>query len=73
MLICVGLFLGHVVIIKAQLSPENSELLFPHGRRPLPKPPVKKPSRSIADTAEEYWIANQCIYPPKVRQIFKVG
>ena len=29
-----------------------------------------KPTRTIADTAEEYWIANDCIYPPKVNTNF---
>ena len=40
------------------------------GRNLLPKlikKPSVKPARTVADTAEEYWIENQCKYPPKVR------
>ncbi|XP_076823645.1 uncharacterized protein LOC143469728 isoform X2 [Clavelina lepadiformis] len=40
-------------------------LLVARGPYPQHHSPYVAPSRSVADTAEEYWISKKCIYPPK--------
>ena len=68
-LVKILLFAGvFATIVGAQLA-GNPNMMFPKGRSPLPKILKKagvKPSRTVADTAEEYWIENHCKYPPKV-------
>ena len=55
-----------ISLIEAQVG-ISPNLIKPRSRSPFPKKPGVKPARSVADTAEEYWIDNACKYPPKVQ------
>lgn len=65
--LCYTLLFIHASYTEAQVNstPRLS------GQKPEIKVKTKvKPARTIADTAEEYWVANECRYPPKVNKIY---
>ena len=59
-----------LITIFSQINAQHQNIPpapIPLRRNPFPKPNIAlKPARTIADTAQEFWIENECIYPPKV-------